>query len=71
MTHCGGGPALDDIDPLTAIDNWVTKNQAPAYLPAKGGQAFPEKSQPICPFPQVAKYNGKGDANNINSFHCE
>ena len=23
MTHCGGGPALEDFDPLTALEEWV------------------------------------------------
>lgn len=71
MNHCGGGQALDDVDPLSAIQHWVEKGQAPEYLPAKGNAVFPKKSQPICVYPQVAKYNGKGDVNDINSFHCE
>lgn len=70
MTHCGGGPALDNIDPLTAMQNWVEKQQAPAFLPASG-KAFPGKSMPICAYPQIAKYNGSGDVNALESYHCE
>ena len=28
MNHCGGGPALDQFDTLTAMENWVEKGQA-------------------------------------------
>ena len=47
MTHCGGGPALDNFDPLSAIQSWVEKDQAPESLPASG-TAFPGKHQPLC-----------------------
>lgn len=70
MNHCGGGPALDDLDPLTSMQNWVENNKAPEYLPAKG-TAFPGKSMPVCAYPKAAKYDGKGDVNSITSYHCE
>lgn len=69
MTHCGGGPALDDLDPLTAMQNWVEKQQSPDYLPAKG-KSFPGKNMPVCAYPQVATYKGKGDINAIESYQC-
>jgi len=70
MTHCGGGPALDDIDPLTALEAWVIDGHAPATLTAKG-HAFPGRQRPICAYPQEARYNGSGDVNSAASFHCE
>lgn len=68
MTHCGEGPALNDFDPLAAIENWVERQQAPDYLPAKGN-SFPGKTQPLCPYPQYAKYLG-GEVNDIGSYSC-
>lgn len=68
MTHCGEGPALEDFDPLAAIQAWVEQGQAPAYMAAKG-KSFPGKTQPLCAYPQVAQYQG-GDANDIKSFAC-
>ncbi|MFM2481201.1 tannase/feruloyl esterase family alpha/beta hydrolase [Celerinatantimonas sp. YJH-8] len=70
MNHCGGGPALDNIDPLTALENWVEKSKAPDYLAAKG-KAFPGKEQPLCPYPQTTQYNGSGNINDIHSYHCQ
>ena len=36
MTHCGEGNALDDFDPLTALENWAEKGEAPATILAQG-----------------------------------
>lgn len=70
MTHCGGGPALDDLDPLSAMQSWVEQDNAPAYLAAKG-ESFPGKEMPVCAYPQVARYKGQGDVNSIESYQCE
>lgn len=69
MTHCGDGPALDDFDPLTAMQNWVEKHQAPEQIIAQG-KAFPGKQQPLCVYPKVAYYKGKGNINQASSFEC-
>jgi hypothetical protein len=69
MTHCGGGPGLDDFDPLTAIQNWVDKGEAPERIQAQG-QAFPNKTQPLCVYPKVAQYKGSGDIDQASSFEC-
>ncbi|CAM3835479.1 putative feruloyl esterase B-1 [Pseudomonas reidholzensis] len=69
MTHCGDGPGLDDIDPLTALEQWQTESKAPAQLLARG-TAFPGRSRPLCPYPQEAHYRGQGDAEQAESFVC-
>jgi pimeloyl-ACP methyl ester carboxylesterase len=69
MTHCGGGPALDDFDPLAAIEAWVEGGKGPERLVARGA-AFPGRSRPLCPFPLEARYTGRGDRENAESFAC-
>ncbi|MET7242388.1 tannase/feruloyl esterase family alpha/beta hydrolase [Methylobacterium sp. EM32] len=69
MTHCGGGPALDDFDPLTAIEAWVERGEAPDRLLARG-TAFPGRTRPLCPYPQEARYQG-GEAERAESFACQ
>lgn len=61
MNHCGGGPAFEDIDPLTALELWVENDQAPTYLLGKAGKALPDKNKtmPICAYPQIATYKGE------------
>lgn len=68
MTHCGEGPALNDFDPLTAIETWVEQKKAPEFMSATG-KSFPGKTQPLCPYPQYTKYLG-GDINDIRSYSC-
>lgn len=69
MTHCGGGPALDDIDPLSALENWLDKGKAPAQLAAHGAGKLAGRSQPLCPYPAHAHYV-KGDPKKISSYQC-
>jgi Tannase and feruloyl esterase len=68
MTHCGGGESTDRFDALTAIQDWVEKGIAPDQLIATGS-AFPGRSRPLCPYPQVARYVG-GDPASASSFAC-
>ena len=69
MGHCGGGPALDDFDPLAAIEAWVERGEAPDRLAARG-TAFPGRSRPLCPCPLEARHDGAGDARRADSFAC-
>ena len=68
MTHCGAGTGLDNIDPLTALENWREHDRRPDFLLASG-KAFPGKTQPVCAYPKVATYTG-GDVNQASSFTC-
>ena len=71
MAHCGGGAALDDFDPLTALEQWTDKGVAPEQLIAKGtlpGQSQP-RTQPVCAYPKTAHYQG-GDERAAASFVC-
>jgi feruloyl esterase len=69
MNHCGGGPALEDFDPLSALTDWVEKNQAPEKMVAKGKQ-FPGISRPVCAFPAFPHYKGTGSQDDAANFEC-
>lgn len=69
MTHCAGGPATDQFDMLTAIDDWVEHARPPERIIATG-KSFPGQSRPLCPYPRVARYSG-GDPNIESSFACK
>ena len=68
MNHCGGGQAFNDVDPLTLLENWHGKNQAPERMIAQG-KSFPGKQMPICAYPKAASYTG-GDEAKAESFEC-
>lgn len=70
MAHCGGGPALDRFDMLSAIVKWVEKGTAPDAVMATG-RAFPGRSRPLCAYPKHAQYTGSGDSEDARSFRCQ
>lgn len=70
MQHCGGGDGPNVLDPVTVVVDWVEAGRAPALLLAV--QRRPdgsERSRPLCPYPQVARYAG-GDPDKAESFAC-
>ena len=69
MNHCGGGPAMENFDALTALEKWTEENIATEYIVGKAGQEYPDqnKEQPLCPYPKVATYIG-GDKNKAENF---
>jgi feruloyl esterase len=70
MAHCGGGPALDHFDMLTAVVSWVEKGTAPDFIIATG-KAFPGRSRPLCAYPKHAQYTGNGDTEDARNFQCQ
>jgi feruloyl esterase len=68
MTHCGGGQSTDRFDMLTAIQDWVEHDRAPDRIIATGN-AFPDITRPLCPYPRVARFEG-GDPDEAASFSC-
>jgi feruloyl esterase len=77
MAHCNGGPAVDQFDPLGALVAWVEQGQAPSALTARvnpDNKELPadwskQRSRPLCPHPQVARYQG-GSPESADSFRC-
>ena len=70
MAHCGGGPALDHFDMLSAVVSWVEKGTAPDAVSATG-QAFPGRSRPLCAYPKHAQYMGTGNTEDAKNFSCQ
>lgn len=86
VNHCGGGPGPNEFgqsggngdaehDMVVALQHWVEKGVAPTHVvatkfvsddPAKGAAM----SRPLCPFPQIAKYQGSGDRTLATNFSC-
>ncbi len=72
VLHCAGGPGPDRVDWVEAIRAWVEEERAPERLVASkldtdGGTTL---NRPLCPYPQVAEYDGSGDVNDEGSFRC-
>ncbi len=72
MAHCGGGPATDRYDSLTALEDWMAKGKAPVSIAATAGSAtpWPNRTRPLCAWPMVARNTGKGSVESAGSFVC-
>ena len=86
MDHCRGGVGPDSFgffgedlpepptaqnDLLTAMVEWVEHGREPATLTAsklEGGKVT--MTRPVCAWPQVLRYTGKGDTSTAAAFTC-
>ncbi len=70
VLHCGGGPGPDQVDWIKYIGDWVESGKAPdeiVSLKMEDGKV--KMTRPVFPYPRKAIYNGKGDPNEVGSFH--
>jgi feruloyl esterase len=72
MNHCSGGPGTDTFDKVKVMEDWVEKGIAPKKIVASHStNGVVDKTRPLCPYPQVARYNGSGDMNDAVNFSCK
>jgi poly(3-hydroxybutyrate) depolymerase len=73
MNHCAGGEATDQFDVLNPLVQWVENGVAPDRIMAGADPAspWPQRTRPLCPFPQIAHYRGRGDIEQADSFICK
>ena len=73
VEHCFGGPGPSFVNFLTEIDQWFETGNAPAQVTAYWLDEMmqPNGSRPVCAYPNVARYDGKGDTRDASSFRCE
>ena len=71
MFHCQGGLGTDTFDAATALVNWVESGKAPDQILASRVVADKvERTRPLCPYPQVARYKGTGSIDEAANFSC-
>jgi feruloyl esterase len=72
MAHCSGGPGPDSLDALTALESWVERRIAPETIEAvrKRADGSVERSRPLCVYPKVARWSGRGSTDEAQSFSC-
>jgi feruloyl esterase len=71
MGHCSGGEGPNRFDMVAPLDQWVEQRKAPARVVAShetGGQV--DRTRPLCPYPQLAKYKGTGSTDDAANFVC-
>lgn len=70
MAHCAGGSGPSAIDYLGTLEQWMDSGKAPERLIASNLPNQPARSRPLCPHPQVAKYQGSGSIDEERNFSC-
>ncbi len=72
MAHCGGGDGTSSFDMPAALERWVEEKKAPERIVAsrvRNGKA--DRTRPLCPYPQIAVYMGKGSTDDEANFVCK
>ncbi len=69
--HCGGGEGPAPADIFGDLVNWVENGKAPDSILAKGGSLNPDRTRPLCPWPQTAVYKGAGSTDDAANFECK
>jgi feruloyl esterase len=72
MGHCGGGEGPSVFDKVGPLEKWVEQGKAPEKIIAShstSGQV--DRTRPLCPYPQVAKYKGSGSIDEASNFACQ
>jgi feruloyl esterase len=71
MGHCSGGEGAGTFDQVKVMEDWVEKGKAPDEIVAAhsaGGKT--DRTHPLCPYPQVARYQGSGSVEDAVNFAC-
>ena len=81
MQHCNGGPGPNQFgiwpvkgaDSRTsvsaALERWVEDGVAPVRDHCDASRR-PARSRPLCAYPQIARYKGRGSADDAANFEC-
>jgi feruloyl esterase len=71
MGHCGGSEGPNNFDMLGALEGWVEQGRAPAQIVASRIQnGKVDRTRPLCPYPQIAKFKGAGSIDDAANFVC-
>jgi len=66
------GPGPNQVNWMAALERWRESGVAPDRIDAvRIGNNRVEVSRPLCAYPQVAVYNGKGTTNDAGNFSCK
>jgi feruloyl esterase len=71
MAHCSGGEGPDTFDKIGTMEQWVERGKAPEQIIAAHKTAGKvDRTRPLCPYPQVAHYDGTGSIDEASNFSC-
>jgi feruloyl esterase len=79
MPHCReddriprGGNGLNSFDSIGILEQWVEHRNAPDRITAsRTVDGKVERTRPLCPYPLVAAYKGRGNTDDAANFTCK
>ncbi len=69
MGHCSGGPGPYEFELLTVMERWRERGREPQEIQARNPESG--LTRPLCPYPQSAVYDGRGDTKRARNFDCK
>jgi feruloyl esterase len=71
VNHCQGGPGTDVFNKVGALEEWIRTGAAPARIEAaRMTNGVVDRTRPICPLGQVARWTGSGSTDDAANFAC-
>jgi feruloyl esterase len=71
VEHCGGGPGPDQFNAIAAMERWRESGLPPSRVTAsRVRDNRVDMTRPLCPYPQVAQYQGVGSTSDASNFVC-
>ena len=72
MGHCRGGDGPNQFNAMSALERWREMDEAPAQILATHViNNSVDMTRPLCPYPQIAVYKGRGSTNDAANFTCK
>ena len=71
--HCGGGVGPQPQALFDRLVDWAEQGIVPDTIPSSGtipGQPGQTRTRPLCPYPQMAIWDGVGNLNAASSYSC-
>ncbi len=68
MEHCRGGDGPNTFDTIATLERWREQGHPPAEM--LGSNPDSGLTRPLCPYPQYAKYSGRGDRTAASNWTC-
>lgn len=71
--HCGSGDGPQPVALLEALMQWVEQGHAPKAVRSENRDQTGRitRTRPLCPYPAIARYRGRGSLDDAASFRCQ
>jgi feruloyl esterase len=72
VAHCAGGDGPQPVALLNTLMDWVERGRAPSTLISENRNRNGDiiRTRPLCPYPQRARYRGRGSIDDSTNFRC-